>query len=101
MFSTRGVFATAFDSVLPEWAERVGRRAPYAALALMQDGPSDLKGWPKVNREVVPSGWKSFFMAQVASAALAGLVFIGVSINLTKIMSSPSLPDRALEAIIA
>jgi modulator of FtsH protease len=53
-------------------------------------------------REDLPvGGWESFFVAQVgASAALAGLVFVGVSINLTKIMSFKSLPDRALEAIV-
>ena len=47
------------------------------------------------------SGWDSFFVAQVgASAALAGLVFVGVSINLTKIMSVADLPARALEAVV-
>lgn len=45
--------------------------------------------------------WDNFFVAQVgASAALAGLVFVGISINLTKIMQYPSLPGRALEAIV-
>jgi modulator of FtsH protease len=47
-------------------------------------------------------GWENFFVAQVgASAALAGLVFVGVSINLTRIMSFPALPGRALEAVVA
>jgi modulator of FtsH protease len=46
-------------------------------------------------------GWENFFVAQVgASAALAGLVFVGISINLTKIMQYPNLPGRALEAIM-
>jgi hypothetical protein len=46
-------------------------------------------------------GWDNFFVAQVgASAALAGLVFVGVSINLTKIMSSGHLPNRAQEALL-
>jgi hypothetical protein len=33
------------------------------------------------------------------SAALTGLIFVGVSINLTKIMASPNLQNRALEAL--
>jgi modulator of FtsH protease len=38
--------------------------------------------------------------AAAASAALAGLVFVGVSINLKEITSYPWLPNRALEAIV-
>jgi len=45
--------------------------------------------------------WHDFFVAQVgAAAALAGLVFVGVSINLTKIMSYPSLPGLAGQTLI-
>lgn len=45
--------------------------------------------------------WESFFVAEAgASAALAGLVFVGVSINLTKVLSSPGLPGRAGEALV-
>lgn len=47
------------------------------------------------------SGWENFLVAQVgASAALAGLVFVGVSINLARILSIGSLPERALEALV-
>ena len=47
------------------------------------------------------SEWGNFFIAQVgASATLAGLVFIGVSINLTKIVAASRLVDYALEAIV-
>jgi modulator of FtsH protease len=45
-------------------------------------------------------GWENFFIAEVgASAALAGLIFVGVSINLSRILSLARLPDRALEAV--
>jgi len=48
------------------------------------------------------SGWENFFVGELgASAALTGLVFVGVSINLTKIMASSYLPNRALEALVA
>ena len=47
------------------------------------------------------NGWENFFIAEVgASAALLGLIFVGVSINLTKILSLPNLPNRALLALI-
>jgi hypothetical protein len=46
------------------------------------------------------NGWSNFLMAEVgASAALTGLIFVGVSINLAKILQSPALPLRALEAL--
>jgi hypothetical protein len=47
------------------------------------------------------TGWESFFTAQVgASAALVGLIFVGVSINLSRIISLPGLPNRALLALL-
>jgi hypothetical protein len=46
------------------------------------------------------SAWDSFFTAEVgASAALAGLLFVGISINIAKILAIPSLPDVALRAL--
>ncbi|MGZ3610142.1 MAG: hypothetical protein ACXWPS_01290 [Ktedonobacteraceae bacterium] len=46
-------------------------------------------------------GWENFLIAEVgASAALLGLIFVGVSINLTRIISIPGLPNRALLALI-
>jgi modulator of FtsH protease len=41
--------------------------------------------------------WRDFFIAIAgAAAALTGLLFVGVSINLTRILSFPGLPERAL-----
>jgi hypothetical protein len=46
-------------------------------------------------------GWSDFFAAQLgASAALAGLLFVGISINMTKILAYPHLTNRALQALI-
>ena len=47
--------------------------------------------------------WHDFFLAAAGAAAvLAGLVFVGISINLEMIMSNPiyGLPGRALEALV-
>ena len=47
--------------------------------------------------------WQEFFLAQAGTAGvLTGLVFVGVSINLEKILSQPDfgLPGRAAEALI-
>jgi hypothetical protein len=47
--------------------------------------------------------WHDFLLAAAGAAAvLAGLVFVGVSINLDTIMSNPGygLADRALEALV-
>jgi len=46
-------------------------------------------------------GWSDFLVASAgASAALAGLVFIGISINLTRILAVPGLPARAGQTIM-
>lgn len=45
--------------------------------------------------------WGQLFSALVAaSAALTGLVFVSISINLDRILALGGLPDRALEAIL-
>ena len=47
------------------------------------------------------TGWSDFFVAQVgATAALAGLVVVAISINLQRILSFPQLPGRAAEMLI-
>ncbi len=44
--------------------------------------------------------WANFFVAEVgASAALAGLVAVAISINLQRILSFPQLPGRAAETL--
>lgn len=46
-------------------------------------------------------GWESFMLPQVGAAAvLTRLIFIGVSISLSKILPSPRLSNRALQALI-
>ncbi len=48
-----------------------------------------------------PAQWSDFALAQLgASAALLGLVFVGMSINLKEFVGTPSLVNRALEAIV-
>jgi modulator of FtsH protease len=46
--------------------------------------------------------WADFFVAELgASAALAGLVIVAISINLARIISYPWLPGRAAETLVA
>ena len=45
--------------------------------------------------------WKDFFVAEVgASAALAGLMVVAISINLARILAFPQLPMRAAESLL-
>jgi len=47
------------------------------------------------------SSWSTYLSAQAsASASLTGLVFVAVSINLTRVISVPGLVGRAAESII-
>ena len=48
-----------------------------------------------------PSEWSELFVATAgASAALAGLVFVAVSINIERIIGYQGLPERALETLL-
>ncbi len=45
--------------------------------------------------------WHDFFVAVAgAAAALTGLIFVGVSLSLNRILAIPRLPGRASEALI-
>ena len=47
-------------------------------------------------------GWADFNVAMVgATAALAGLLIVAMSVNISTIMSSPTLPARAASSIAA
>lgn len=46
--------------------------------------------------------WSDLFAAEAgAAAALAGLLFVAVSINLARVLEFPQLPTRAIEALVA
>ena len=50
---------------------------------------------------VTTNDWSSYLSAQASAAAsLTGLVFVAVSINLTRVISVPGLAGRAAESII-
>lgn len=52
-----------------------------------------------MSENLVP--WESFFVAQVgACAALAGLIFVSVSINLERILRYKWLPQRAAQTMV-
>ncbi len=48
-----------------------------------------------------PAEWSELFVATAgAAAALAGLVFVAVSINLERILELRGVPERALETVL-
>jgi hypothetical protein len=45
--------------------------------------------------------WDGFFTAEVgAAAALTGLIFVGISINLKRILALPMIANRALQSLL-
>src|SRR6202167_806235 len=49
-----------------------------------------------------PAGWTGFFSAEVgASAGLAGLIFVAVSINLAQIVKETHLVSRSAKALLS
>ena len=49
----------------------------------------------------VVADWKDFFVAvRGVAASFAGLLFVGLSINLSRIISTPGIADRAGETLI-
>jgi modulator of FtsH protease len=53
-----------------------------------------------VSTAYAPEEWTDLFVAVAgASAALAGLLFVAVSINVERIINYKGLPERALEAL--
>jgi hypothetical protein len=45
--------------------------------------------------------WADFFAAELgAAAALTGLIIVGISINVTRILTDPALPGRAAETLV-
>jgi hypothetical protein len=53
-----------------------------------------------VSTAYAPEQWKDLFVAVAgASAALAGLLFVAVSINVERIVKYEGLPERGIEAL--
>ncbi|MGD0866880.1 MAG: hypothetical protein ABSA49_15130 [Rhizomicrobium sp.] len=75
------------------------------------DAPKVAGGWKVVNPPTMVDGhfvggsglsaWSNFFLGELgAAAALAGLLFVSVSVNQARILSLGRMADRGLEALV-
>ena len=68
--------------------------------AAVADGRVSAVGIGRRGRRM-PETWDSFFLGQLgATAALAGLLFVAVSINVDRIVKVGGLADRAFEVLV-
>src|SRR5215468_25862 len=87
------------SSPLPPYAPCVISRAPRGSSS--PTGADVDRISQGVGMSAPLADWANFFVAEVgASAALAGLVVVAISINLSRILSFPQLPARAAESLL-
>jgi hypothetical protein len=56
---------------------------------------------PRVSNAYSAANWNELFVATAgATAALTGLVFVAVSLNIERILKMPGLPERALQTLM-
>jgi hypothetical protein len=60
-------------------------------------GPAECQSSPMTSLQAAE--WHDMFVAIAAAAALTGLLFVAVSINLTRILEFEILPTRAVETL--
>jgi cation transport ATPase len=66
----------------------------------MIGGPR-FSGRPTGEMEMGPEAWHDFFVAEAgAAAAFAGLLFVSMSVNQTRILQYAGLPERGLLALV-
>jgi hypothetical protein len=95
---------------IPSWADTpriCPKRAPSKTesvpldLILQHDAGRRRRARQELMHPYSSAEWESLFLAEAgASAALAGLLFVALSINLERILKGAGLPGRAGEAIV-
>src|ERR1700729_1554307 len=95
-----------------DWLTRGRRRSQVALidlrtiLGLGKDSSGIEQAWGRhrlgMGSAYNPAAWTGFFSAEVgASAALAGLIFVAVSINLAQIVKQRQLVSRSAKALLS